>query len=73
MSVQDLNTENAILETARKQFGARGFSGVSLQDIAADAGTTKSMINYYFRSKEKLFSRVFHEEFRKLFTSIGRS
>lgn len=71
MSVQVLNTEQAILESARRLFGAKGFSGVSMQDIAMDAHTTKSMINYYFRSKEKLFSKVFREEFRKLFTSIG--
>ncbi|MEP7323201.1 MAG: helix-turn-helix domain-containing protein [Saprospiraceae bacterium] len=72
MSVQATHSELTILESARKQFGSRGFSGVSLQDIATDAGTTKSMINYYFRSKEKLFARVFTEEFKKLFTSIGQ-
>lgn len=29
------------------------------------------MINYYFRSKEKLFSNIFRQEFQQLFTSIG--
>ena len=71
MTVLDQNTENCILEAARKLFGMQGFSGVSLQDIAKEAGTTKSMINYYFRSKEKLFAKVFRGEFQQLFTSIG--
>lgn len=52
-------------------FGKQGFTGVSLHDIAKEAGTTKSMINYYFRSKEKLFSNIFRQEFQQLFTSIG--
>ncbi|MDZ4708967.1 MAG: TetR/AcrR family transcriptional regulator [Saprospiraceae bacterium] len=71
MLVQSLNTEQLIIESARKHFAARGFSGVSLQDIAADAGTTKSMVNYYFRSKEKLFSVIFLREFQLLFSSIA--
>lgn len=29
------------------------------------------MINYYFRSKEKLFAQIFRQEFQHLFTSIG--
>lgn len=71
MAVQTSNTEQLIIESARKHFSARGYSGVSLQDIAADAGTTKSMVNYYFRSKEKLFSFIFLTEFQLLFSSIA--
>ncbi len=71
MNVSEPNTESAILEAARKLFGRQGFAGVSLQDIAKEAGTTKSMINYYFRSKEKLFTQIFRQEFQHLFTSIG--
>jgi len=71
MTVQHINTEQLIVESARKHFAAKGYSGVSLQDIARDAGTTKSMVNYYFRSKEKLFSVIFLTEFQLLFSSIA--
>lgn len=57
------NTEEIILEAAHKIFKQKGFDGATVQDIATEAGTPKSMVNYYFRSKEKLFSGIFHREF----------
>lgn len=71
MDVQSANTEQLIIQSARKHFANKGYSGVSLQEIAKDAGTTKSMVNYYFRSKEKLFSTIFLTEFQLLFASIA--
>ncbi len=65
------NKEDQIMAAARKLFFAKGYDGTSVQDIAKSASTTKSMVNYYFRSKEKLFSIIFREEFRNLFSSIG--
>ena len=32
-----------------------------MQEIADDAGVNKAMLHYYFRSKEKLFDKVFEE------------
>ncbi len=66
-----INTEENIKNAAHKIFTQKGFEGTSVQDIATEAGTTKSMVNYYFRTKEKLFTEIFHEEFRKLFSGIG--
>ena len=56
MSEIVLNTEENIRNAAHKIFHQTGFDGTSVQDIASEAGTTKSMVNYYFRTKEKLFS-----------------
>ena len=66
-----LKTEELVIQSARKLFVAKGYEGTSVSDIATEAGTTKSMVNYYFRSKEKLFAKVFRSEFKQLFTSIG--
>lgn len=55
--------EQLILEAANKVFKEKGFDGTTLQDIADAANTTKSMVNYYFRSKEKLFGIVFKAQF----------
>lgn len=71
MIVSDQNKEQSILESARMLFLSKGLAGTTMQDIAYHAGTTKSMVNYYFRSKERLFARIFREEFAHLFASIG--
>ena len=57
------NSEEIILQAAHKIFKQKGFDGATVQDIATEAGAPKSMVNYYFRSKEKLFSGIFHREF----------
>jgi AcrR family transcriptional regulator len=58
-------TENRILEAAKIVFFIRGFDGTSMQDIADEAGINKSLLHYYFRSKEKLFSAVFNYAFQQ--------
>lgn len=65
------NTEEIIMQAAKKIFKKKGLDGATVQDIANEAGTTKSMVNYYFRSKEKLFTSVFAEEFKHLFSGIA--
>lgn len=57
------SSEEIILQAAHKIFKQKGFDGATVQDIATEAGSPKSMVNYYFRSKEKLFSAIFHKEF----------
>ncbi len=65
-----LNTEEEILKAAQIVFKRKGYDGASVQDIATEAGTTKSMLNYYFRSKEKLFFEIFHREFVQLISGL---
>lgn len=48
-------TRQAILEAAGRLFGGRGLAGVSVADIAAEAGVFPSQVTYYFRAKEALF------------------
>jgi AcrR family transcriptional regulator len=70
MKGQDQNSEEVMLTAARKVFQQKGFEGTTLQAIADEAGTTKSMVNYYFRSKEKLFAAIFKMEFREFYGGI---
>jgi AcrR family transcriptional regulator len=58
---KDLTTEQKILEAARKIFLAKGLDGARMQDIADEAGINKAMLHYYFRSKDKLFEKIFAE------------
>src|SRR6187455_867002 len=59
--------EQLILEAAHKVFKEKGYDGTTVQDIADAANTTKSMVNYYFRSKEKLFGIVFKAQFQEFY------
>jgi AcrR family transcriptional regulator len=47
-----------ILEEAVKLFYARGFTGTTLDDIAAELGVTKPFIYTHFRSKNDLLAAV---------------
>lgn len=51
-------TKEKIIEAARKLFSEKGFEGVSMEDIAQASGVRKSLIYYYFPSKEVLFEEV---------------
>lgn len=47
-----------------KEFAARGFDGVSLENIASQVGIRKSSIYTHFKNKEDLFLSVFEEALR---------
>ncbi|MBC7171546.1 MAG: TetR/AcrR family transcriptional regulator [Polyangiaceae bacterium] len=47
-----------ILKCAMRWFAARGFAATTVRSIAAEAGVTGPMINYYFGSKEQLYRRL---------------
>jgi len=52
-------TEQKIVASAEKLFYMKGKAGTSMQDIADDAGINRTLLNYYFRSKDMLFEAVF--------------
>ncbi|MFL9482900.1 TetR/AcrR family transcriptional regulator [Chitinophagaceae bacterium LWZ2-11] len=61
----DLSTEEKIKEAARKVFIKKGFSATRTRDIAEEAGMNLALLNYYFRSKEKLFDIVMLESLQQ--------
>ncbi|QHS63503.1 TetR/AcrR family transcriptional regulator [Chitinophaga agri] len=69
---QEKNTEELIIEAARKIFVKRGLAGARMQDIADEAGINKAMLHYYYRSKEKLFEIVFNEAFSSVVSALGQ-
>lgn len=54
-------TRRALLDAARRRFGADGFAATSVEDIVADAGVTKGALYHHFTNKEHLFEIVFDE------------
>lgn len=63
----DIPTEERIIEAARKVFMQKGYAATRTRDIAEEAGINLALLNYYFRSKEKLFHQVMIEKFHQLF------
>ncbi|MET3127980.1 AcrR family transcriptional regulator [Arcicella rosea] len=64
------SAEDRIKEAAIKVFLEKGFDGTTTRDIAKEAGLNSALMNYYFRSKEKLFLAVFEEMFELFFQGI---
>lgn len=55
---KDLSTEQKIKDAARKVFMTKGFSGCTTREIAKSVGINVALLNYYFRSKGKLFELI---------------
>lgn len=66
----DLSTEEKIKEAARTVFMQKGYAGTRTRDIAEKAGINLALLNYYFRSKEKLFEQVMLEKVQQLFGTV---
>ncbi|MBN1117563.1 MAG: TetR/AcrR family transcriptional regulator [Bacteroidales bacterium] len=69
--VKDNSTEQKILDAARSVFIQKGLDGARMQEIANEAGINKALLHYYFRSKDKLFDRIFSEAFDTISTGLG--
>jgi AcrR family transcriptional regulator len=67
----DRSTEEKIKEAARIVFTRKGFAATRTRDIAEEAGLNLALLNYYFRSKEKLFEIVMLEKMQVFFGFIG--
>lgn len=65
-------SENKIIEAATRVFVRKGRSGTSMQDIADEVGINRTSLNYYFRSKDKLFDVIFERVFLRFIPDISR-
>lgn len=57
-SVSDLTAAALIRESAMRLFAERGTTGVSIRDVAADAGVSPSLVMHHYGSKERLKAAV---------------
>ncbi len=60
-------SKKKILKTALSLFSEFGFLGVSMREIAREAGLTKPALYYYFRSKKELYHQVLEYSFGEIF------
>ncbi|WP_294961356.1 TetR family transcriptional regulator [uncultured Flavobacterium sp.] len=60
---KDSTTEEKIKTAAKIVFYKKGFTATRTRDIAEEAGLNLALLNYYFRSKAKLFEIIMTETF----------
>jgi TetR/AcrR family transcriptional regulator len=69
-TTQTPSTEEHIKAIARRVFIEKGYAATTTRDIAEAAETNVALINYYFRSKEKLFETIFQDVALSFFGSM---
>lgn len=70
MTSRDTGTEQLIKDTAKHLFFAEGKLHATTQEIADAAGVNRTLVNYYFRSRDALFDQVFNEAQEALVSMI---
>jgi AcrR family transcriptional regulator len=66
----DLTAEEKIKKAALKLFTKNGYAATRTRDISKEAGINLALLNYYYRSKEKLFELVMTEILQNFFRGI---
>src|SRR6478609_280809 len=70
-NIRDTNTETRIKEAARIVFHKKGFAATRTRDIAQEANINLALLNYYFRSKERLFELIMFDTVTSFFETMG--
>jgi AcrR family transcriptional regulator len=60
------DTEDIILDAARKVFVELGPVNARMKDVADEAGITQSLLHYYFRKRDELYRAVFQAELKRV-------
>lgn len=68
--MENLTTEQKIMNAAREVFMRKGYSATRTRDIAEAADTNLALVNYYFKSKENLFRMIVEEIFNQFLSSL---
>ncbi len=66
----ELSTQEKILAAAAKIFTEKGYDGARTRDIAREADINLALLNYHFKTKEKLFQQVMKSKVALLFGQL---
>lgn len=66
-------TREAILRIAAEQFGAKGFRGTRLDDVAAELGVTRQALYYYYSTKQAILVDLYTEFFDRLQAALDEA
>src|ERR1700712_5657810 len=56
---ENVDRRDVILDAAEALFCVHGFHGVTVRQVATEAGVDPALLSYYFTSKRGLFDAVF--------------
>jgi AcrR family transcriptional regulator len=62
-----------LLEVARRAFGNSGFHGVSMDDVAKEAGVTKPILYDHFPSKKELYLELLDADLSALHDAVKQA
>jgi AcrR family transcriptional regulator len=65
-------TRRALIDAARLQFAARGYSGVSTEEIVRAARVTRGALYHHFTGKDDLFRAVYEDVERAVVEQVTR-
>ncbi|MEY2838559.1 MAG: hypothetical protein RJB60_858 [Pseudomonadota bacterium] len=63
-------TRAALIQAAVKRFISQGHGGTSLDDIAADIGSTKGAVYHHFKDKRALFQAAYEHQSQALIEAL---
>lgn len=69
----DYDSEQRIFEAAQTLFLQKGLSETTMQEIADQAGISRTSLHYYFRNKDKLFANIFEHALNNLLPQINET
>jgi AcrR family transcriptional regulator len=70
MTNKEQDAEERLKEAARKLFLEKGFAAVKTREIAEAANVNLALLNYYFRSKKKLYDIIMFETIHTFFSGM---
>ncbi len=70
MTERNPGTEQKIKVAAKILFQEKGFAATKTREIAEAADTNLALVNYYFRSKQKLFDEIMRETLQELMAGV---
>jgi AcrR family transcriptional regulator len=63
----------SIIHAAYRAIAGKGYSRISMREIALEAGVNKSILHYYFKDKGELISAVFHSLHQQFLDIVQRA
>ena len=60
------DAKDKLLAAGTMMFAAKGFAGVSIRELATEAGVNSSLISYHFGGKEGLYEAVITAQYERL-------
>lgn len=73
MTKNGLNTEERIFHSACEVFLLYGYHGTTIRKITELSGANNAALNYYFRSKEKLYQKVLEYLLGEILVTVNKT